>query len=461
MSRPDLVIVSNRGPLSFSIGDDGHAVARRGGGGLVSTLGPVVAGARATWVAAAITDADRQASGAGVVEAEGFRLRSLAIEAEAYRQFYDVIANSTLWFMHHHLFDLARRPHIDHRWRTSWSAFVDVNRTFAEAVADEAADGATVVVHDYQLPLVGAGLAELRPDLRTCHFHHTPFADPDALAVLPDDVAATLVAGMAAHGACGFHSARWARSFEASCRAVLGRVPTTFVSPAAVGVDDLRAVATGEECRAEAETLRELVGDRRVIVRVDRIEPSKNVLRGFRAFEELLVVRPEWRERVVFHACIYPSRETLPDYLAYRAEVETLVARINTTWSTPDWTPILLDTSDVFARSLAALGCYDVLLVNPVRDGLNLVALEGSVINRTDGVLVLSREAGVFDQLGEDALAVNPFDIAATAEALHQALTMDGSERSARAGRLRSTAERRRPREWLADQVDHARAPSV
>jgi trehalose 6-phosphate synthase len=460
MGHQDLVIVSNRGPLSFVPGPDGTPVPRRGAGGLVSSLGPAVAGTGATWVAAAISDTDRQAAAAGVVEAEGFRFRSLVIEPERYRQFYDTIANATLWFVNHSLFDLPRRPLFDRHWHEAWSTYVDVNHAFAGVVADDAPDGATVLVHDYHLTLVGAELVRLRPDLRTAYFHHTPFCDPSGLRVLPDKVATQLLQGMAGSGACGFHSPRWSTAFEACAASVLGAAPPTFVAPAAVDVEDLTAQARSAECKQELAALEQQVGDRHVIVRVDRLELSKNLVRGFLAYEGLLEAHPRWRERVVFAAFLYPSRDGLPEYLAYRTQVENLVARINDRWSTPSWTPILLDVSDSFHRSLAALCRYDVLLVNPVRDGLNLVACEGPVVNRRDGVLALSPEAGAWDRLGQAALAVHPFDVTAAAATLAEALAMDGEARAARATVLRDTVARTTPRLWLEQQLAAARAHS-
>ncbi len=194
-------------------------------------------------------------------------------------------------------------------------------------------------------------------------------------------------------------------------------------------------------------------GDRRVIVRVDRMELSKNLLRGFWAFEELLEQEPAHRERVVFVALAYPTRQGLAEYLAYQDEVETTVARINERWGTPGWTPVVLEVEDDYPRSLAALTRYDVLLVNPVRDGLNLVAMEGPVINTRDGVLALSREAGAFDQLAGGALEVNPFDVTGTATVLARALALGPEERAARAAALRTAILARRPADWLDDQL--------
>jgi trehalose 6-phosphate synthase len=441
--------------LSFGRGPAGELTARRGAGGLVSSLGPLVEGTGAMWVAAAMSEADREAAAGGVVEAEGFRFRSLAIDADTYRMAYDVVSNATLWFLSHRLFDLSRRPRIDRRWREAWEAYRSVNHTFARAVIDEAPEKATVLVQDYHLSLVGTWLAQERPDLRAVHFTHTPFCDPVDLRVLPAAVAEELLGGLASHTACGFHTQRWADAFEACCTEVLGTRPRTFVAPLAPDHDNIAAVAASPECREASVAFDERVGESRVILRVDRIELSKNLLRGFLAFEELLRSRPEWVGRVVFAAFVYPSREGLPEYLAYRQEVESLARRINDTWSTPGWTPVLLDTSDNYVASVAALMRYDVLLVNPIRDGLNLVAKEGPLVNRRDGVLALSREAGAWQELGvpDGALEVNPFDVAGTADVLAAALSMSDSERALHAMTVRTCAAKRTPRDWLDDQL--------
>ncbi|HUF34113.1 MAG TPA: trehalose-6-phosphate synthase [Acidimicrobiales bacterium] len=452
---PPVVIVSNRGPVSFALDDGGGLVTRRAGGGLATALGAAVAGTGATWIAAALSEADRVAAAEGTVDAEGFRLRSLVVDEDRYRAYYDVVSNATLWFLHHGLWDSPRRPRFDRRWREAWTAYREVNHAFADAVADEAADGATVLVHDYHLSLVGARLAERRPDLATVHFNHTPFCGADAIRALPDGVAEELLLGLAGHAACGFHNQRWASAFEACCEEVLGSVPTrTFVAPAAADPDDIGGVAGGDACARALAELDEQVGDRALIVRVDRIELSKNLLRGFHAFDDLLREHPEWRERVVFAAFVYPSREGLPEYLAYRQEVEGLIRAINERWSTPGWIPVLYDPEDDFPRSVAALRRYDVLLVNPVRDGLNLVAKEGPLVNEHHGVLALSRESGVWAEMAGAALGLNPFDVAGTSDVLHEALTMTAGQRRDHAAAVRAVAAAGTPADWYARQLD-------
>jgi trehalose 6-phosphate synthase len=451
VGHPDLVIASNRGPVSFRRDDGGKLVAQRGAGGLVSSLGPLVEGTGATWVAAAMSDEDREAAQAGAFDAEGFRLRSLEIDPGLFAQAYNVISNATLWFVHHALYDLPRRPVFDRRWREAWAGYQEVNRRFAEAVAEEAPEGGTALVQDYHLSLVPALLKARRPDLRCVHFSHTPFAEPGLLRVLP--VAEELLQGMAAAAACGFHARRWAANFEDCCRTVLGQAPPTFTSPIIPDPADITSVAESPECAAEQAWLDEHVGDRRLIVRVDRIELSKNIVRGFLAYDLLLEERPEWLEKVAFAALVYPSRQSLIEYQAYRQEVEAAVERINNKWATPGWTPIVLDPTDNFPRSVAALRRYDVLLVNPVRDGLNLVAKEGPLVNEVDGVVALSREAGVWDELASCALGLNPFDIAETADVLAQGLTMAPEERARRSADLRAAVLSRSPQDWLDDQL--------
>jgi trehalose 6-phosphate synthase len=316
-----------------------------------------------------------------------------------------------------------------------------------------------VLVQDYHFALVGTWLAQERPDLRAVHFTHIPFCDPNQLRVLPTTVAEELLVGMSSHQSCGFHAGRWARNFAACCKEVLGFEPATFVSPLSPDHEDIQGTADSPACSDELARLNERLGDRKLIVRVDRIELSKNLLRGFWAFDELLRTRPEWRERVVFAALVYPSREGLPEYLAYRHEVEAVARLLNERWATPSWEPVLLDASDNFPASVAALRRYDVLLVNPVRDGLNLVAKEGALLNEHDGVVVLSREAGVWEELGPASITVNPFDVSGTAAALHEALTTEAPERAAKARHARELAGRRRPHHWLNDQLKAADRP--
>jgi len=427
----------------------------------VSALAPLLTDREdATWIAAALGEGDRQVAATGPTRIDGGpRLHLLALDPDLHRMHYDVVSNAVLWFLLHGLFDLPRRPRLDRRFREAWDAYVAVNTAFADAVAEIADDAEAVLVHDYQLALVPQLLRERRPDLGIVHFMHTPFCDSNEIRVLPTDVAGRLCASLAS-GPVGFHTTRWATAFEHASRVALGApgVPTS-VFTASFGPDPtvLAAEARRPEVRAHLSRLDEVLGDRKVIVRADRIELSKNIVRGFLAFDALLEDHPEWRGRVTFAAMCNPSRESLVEYLAYRQEVEHVVAQVNERWGRGDWTPILFDARDDHARSLAAFVRADVLLVNPLRDGLNLVAFEGPLLNERDAVLCLSQEAGASELLGDGALAVHPFDISQTAATLARALAMPPAERTSRAALVREAASAHPPQRWLEVLLTHAR----
>ncbi len=454
-----MIVVTHRGPYRFDRDDDGNLVAHRGAGGIVSALSPLLADkSQTTWVAAAMSADDGIAQQQGITGDLDIRVRLLDLEPSIHRMHYEVVSNGVLWFLHHGIYDRIRRPRFDLRFRDAWDAFVAVNQTFTDALAEQAADHEIVLVQDFQLALVPGQLRALRPDLRIVHFTHTPFAGPDDFSLLPTDIGADICRSLAS-GPAGFHTNRWAEAFRLSARAALGpraAVPPPFAASLGPDVAALEEVAGSAETRSAATALADLVGDRLVIARTDRIEPTKNIVRGFHAYDRLLEARPGLRGRVVFVAMVYPSRQGLADYLAYENEVEQIVARVNDRWATRDWLPIILDDRDDFARSIAGMQRYDVLLVNALRDGLNLVAKEGPVVNRRDGVLCLSPEAGAYEELKSAATAVHPYDIEQNAGALDDALSMPLDERASRATKLRALAIMRSPADWLADLVRHA-----
>ncbi|MCU1452461.1 MAG: Alpha,alpha-trehalose-phosphate synthase [Acidimicrobiales bacterium] len=456
MADRPTVIVSNRGPVSFTRGEDGRLAARRGAGGLVSGIGPLVRDTDTVWIAAAMSEADQEAASAGVVEAAGFRVRLLGFDPDTWHAHYNEVCNEALWFAHHGLWDPVYEPAWPAGWTTEhpWPAHRAVNAAFADAVAAEAPRDAIVLVQDYHLCLLAPRLREVRPDLALVHFAHTPFAPPHWLAMLPEAARTELLNGLAAHHACGFHTQDWADDFVASL-ATIGASTHAFVAPLGPDVHDILAVAGSEACATAHAALSETVGDRQLIARVDRIELSKNLLRGFDAYEALLA-DSRHHDRVVFAASVYPSRQGVAAYDRYRQAVERRVEEINARFGSATWTPILYDATDNFPRSIALLRRCDVLLVNPVRDGLNLVAKEGAVVNERDAVLVLSTQAGAWAELGDAAFGVNPFDVGQTAQQLAAALAADPAERRDRFSRWKAAALRRTPADWLHRQREAA-----
>ncbi|MFI6880494.1 trehalose-6-phosphate synthase [Streptomyces sp. NPDC050400] len=446
----EVLVASNRGPVSYAVGDDGSIETKRGGGGLVSALSVVD---DKLWVCAALDDGDREAVRRGVAEPG---VRMLDIDPAVHADAYNGIANSVLWFVHHMLYQTPLEPSFGPEFRRQWASYEAYNRAFAEALAEEAAPGATVVVQDYHLALVPGMLRALRDDLRIGHFSHTPWAPVDYFRMLPDDIAEQLLTGMLGADRLAFLTRRWADAFTECCTRILGGTSGTRIGVHGLGADAdfLRERSRAADVAERLAALREQVGPgRKVIVRVDRTELSKNIVRGLRAYELLLETRPEWREKVVHVAFAYPSRQDLAVYRAYTEEVSRVAEAINSRFGTAGWTPVVLHVKDDFARSLAAYRLADVALVNPVRDGMNLVAKEVPVVSDDGCVLVLSREAGAYEELGEDALVVNPYDVSGTSAALGAALGMAEGERAERTKRLAAAGTALPPGQWFLDQL--------
>ncbi|MFE6894918.1 trehalose-6-phosphate synthase [Streptomyces sp. NPDC057694] len=446
----EVLVASNRGPVSYVVGDDGSIETKRGGGGLVSALSVVE---DKLWVCAALDDGDRAAVRQGISEPG---VRMLDIDADVHADAYNGIANSVLWFVHHMLYQTPLEPSFGPEFRRQWASYEAYNRAFAEALAEEAAPDATVIVQDYHLALVPGMLRELREDLRIGHFSHTPWAPVDYFRMLPDDIAEQLLRGMLGADRLAFLTRRWADAFTECCTRIIGGTSGTRIGVHGLGADAdfLRERSHRADVEERLAALREQIGPgRKAVVRVDRTELSKNIVRGLRAYELLLETHPEWREKVVHVAFAYPSRQDLAVYRDYTAEVSRVADAVNARFGTEGWTPVVLHVKDDFARSLAAYRLADVALVNPIRDGMNLVAKEVPVVSDDGCVLVLSREAGAFEELGEDALVVNPYDISATASALADALTMPSDERAERTKRLSAAATALPPGAWFLDQL--------
>jgi len=478
-----VLVASNRGPVSYQVGADGTLVGRRGGGGLVagmtSGLAAVAAQADVTWICAALSDGDRVAARSldapvGDPEDPGeVRVRMLDIPPETFDRAYNNVANSILWFTHHMLFDTPNQPQFGFEFRRDWDSYLAYNQAFADALAHEAAADPAgrirVLVQDYHLSLVPRLLREklgAAADVGIAHFSHTPWAPLDYYRMLPRQVGQALLDGILAADHVGFHAQCWADAFLDCCAQFLGaevspagrvihagHVTEVAVHPLGVDVPELRARAQEDDVRAHVSALSQAADSRRLIVRVDRTELSKNIVRGLAAYRELLATRPQWHGRVVHLAFAYPSRSAVPQYRAYIDQMAGIAGQISEEFRTPDWNPLVLEVKDDYARSLAACTLADVLLVNPIRDGMNLVAQEGPVLSERGCALVLSREAGAAATLGDDALLVNPYDVSETAEALHQALSMPDSERRRRSDALAATAAACPPARWLGDQL--------
>jgi trehalose 6-phosphate synthase len=438
--REPLVVVSNRGPVGFRHGADGSLDAVRGAGGLVTALRPLVDRNDVTWVASAMSDADREVAASGrrterSAAGSEFSLRLVAHDPEVYGRFYGVVANPVLWFVQHGLWNLKRDPGAD--LSVPWEhGYVEANRALADAAVAELdrVPDAPVFVHDYHLYLVPAFVRAARPRARIAHFTHIPWVGPDDWTVLPPEIARAVHEGLLACDSIGFHTEHWRAAFVESCEALLGRGADaerlSHANPIAVDAEEFAALARDVRVGSRRAAL---IGERPeiLVLRVDRVDPSKNAVRGFEAFARLLERDPALRGRVRLLALLDPSREEIAEYVEYRREIERTAAAVNERFGRPVWEPVSLVVRDDFLASIAAYIEYDVLLVNPVMDGLNLVAKEAPLVNDRDGVLVLSRQAGAFDELERWVVAVDPLDVEEQAAALELAIGLPPSERRA------------------------------
>jgi trehalose 6-phosphate synthase len=472
-SGAELVLVSNRGPVTYE--EDGSV--KRGTGGLVTALTGLASHRDAIWIASAMTpqDVERAEEAGGrpfAVEAPHggeFRVRFVASDDDAYDRFYSIFANPMLWFIQHYLWDISNAPDIRrHEVEAFTQGYNVVNDDLAQAVLQEidGQDEPLVMVHDYHLYTLPGMLRRERPDIFLHHFIHIPWTQPDAWRVLPTDIRNEIYDGVLANDIVGFHTQSYRRNFLQCCRELLGlevdfehgtvavgdRVVWVRAYPLPIDYEATREVARRDRVAEFEETVLRRRRDYSIL-RVDRADLSKNVLRGFTAFDIFLEEHPEFRERITFTAQLMPSRTDVAEYAEYLERIEALVAVVNHRHGTPDWMPIDLKLRDDLDEAVAAYKHYDVMMVNAMFDGMNLVAKEGPLVNERDGVSILSENTGAHEELGEYALSVNPFDVQELADVIFTALTMPADERRRRAEGLKAIVTSRDPGDWIDDQI--------
>jgi trehalose 6-phosphate synthase len=474
--RRKLIVVSNRGPVAYTR-EDGRRVARRGGGGLVTALRSLLAEHDVTWIASAMTHEDRavaaEAGGDALEERsrEGapYRCRLVAHDESAYDWYYNVISNPTLWFLQHYLWNLAYAPSHDPGLHHAWEeGYVAVNAGFADAVLAEleAEPESAVFFHDYHLYLAPRLVRERRPETALVHFVHIPWPQPDYWHLLPSPIRRAIHDGLLACDLVGFHTTRWRKNFLRSCVDIMGadcdfedgtvaydgRMTHVGARPLSIDAAEFDELAVSDTVLALEQRLAASRPEF-LVLRVDRTDPSKNVVRGFRAFELFLDAHPELHGRVSLLALLDPSRQDIPEYAEYLGAIQRAARLVNDRFQREGWTPVDLRIEDNFAETVAAYKQFDVLLVNAIFDGLNLVAKEAPLVNERDGVLVLSENAGSHEELGRWALSVNPFDVEGQAAAIYEGLTMAADERRARLDAIRDHVRGHDVAEWLAGQL--------
>lgn len=486
LSHVRLITASNRGPVEFTHEPDGTFTTRRGTGGVVTAISAIGRYTDAIWIASAMTEGDRARAlladdlGEEVIAPPDtdFRLRFVVSDPDAYDGYYNRIANPLLWFLQHYLWDTPRAPDIDFgTWAAWYDGYVVVNEEFADEilrVADASAHPPLVMLQDYHLYLVPGQLRAARPDMILQQFVHIPWPDPDYWRLIPGEMRRAICESLLANDIVGFQTPGHARSFMYTCEANLDGVDigyrsgmvtyrgrTTWVRdyPISIDIDAVLKVADSEDARRHEEHVKGFLNDY-TLVRVDRAEPSKNIVRGFLAYDRMLEEHPELIGHVNFLAFLVPSRLEVAEYVDYLDDINTVVGRISTKYANVAetdgvaWQPIHVFIGDDYPRALSAMKHYDALLVNPIFDGMNLVAKEGALLNERDGVLVLSEGAGAFQQLGAHALSVAPTDIEGTARALYTALTMPHEQRAEHARALRRLVIEQDILTWIYRQLE-------
>jgi trehalose 6-phosphate synthase len=480
---PLIVITSNRGPFSFEAREDGSYRVRRGSGGLVTALSALAQKHDVLWVASAMSDDDRQWAAAHrdqIEEVEEIYLKLVNHNEEQYQKYYNIISNPLLWFIQHQLWDIPRSPTITRQTWDAWeNGYRPINKGFAETIASSLAEQdphrpVIIFVQDYHLYLVPHYLREIVGDrVQIQPFIHIPWPGPDAWRILPADIRTPMLASLLQSNRVGFQTEKDAFNFVQTCRFYLpgahshgsrksieyrGRLVEANAYPISVDVEKVKELAAEPQTQLLKSQLINFISDRRLILRVDRIEPSKNILRGLEAYRTLLEVHPEHRGKVQMLALLVPSRMEVDEYQDYLQQIMAQAGMINAEFSDAFWEPVRIVVGDNYHRAIGAMQFYDVLLVNPIADGMNLVAKEGVLVNQRDGVLLLSEHAGAFYELGQHALTVSSFDVYGTAQAMNHALTMPAVERQERAEALRAIVEKADVRRWFYDQLEDALA---
>ncbi len=481
LSGRSLIIVSNRGPVGFSTAEDGSVQQHRSGGGLVTALLGLAQNLDITWIATALDDLEK-AWGRGQLSLDDsgrdIDMHLVPLDQDVYDGFYNTISNPLLWFLQHSMWDFVSSPTIT---RDTWQAwdkgYVAANRQLALAVAEhvKSTPGRTLVMlqdyHLYLLPRMLRGMLKKHrrsEQLTLTHFVHIPWPGPEELRILPSGMRQEILEGLTAVDVLGFQTHEDCLNF---LRSVESHLPRAYVSykhrriwyrnhttmvrdfPISIDVTALKNLSTSDETVSQKKELVELAKDQQLILRVDRTEPSKNIVRGFQAFAEMLDLHPEHRGKVKFLALLVPSRLDVEEYRNYHDEIMAAAGWVNSRYGTSDWEPIRVILGENYPRAVGALQIYDVLLVNSIADGMNLVAKEGPVVNQKNGVLVLSETTGASHQLETGAIVISPCDVYGTAEALHQALTMEAFERQVRAARLSKLVEENDINAWFCNQI--------
>ena len=478
-SQRPLILVSNRGPVEHQMSGDGWPEARRGSGSGVTAFTSLAQKFEFTWVASAMGEGDRVVSENGQgphikspLPGHEINLRYVVTPRRVYHKYYNILCNPLLWFLQHYMWNPPYNPNVDAAVHDAWeSGYIPVNQAFANAVISEAQalEQAPIVIgHDYHLYLMPEFVRKEVPEAVIQHFVHIPWPTPQYWHMIPDYIIRRICESLCTTDLLGFQTIGDVRCFLDTVEEFVpdvtvdrtshtvarnGRTTSVKVYPISINVEEVQRIANTPRALDYENRLSADTGDV-TIVRIDRAEPNKNIVRGFRAYELMLTRYPELKGKVKFLAFLVPSRTHIRQYQRYMDEIQQVIQQINNNHGTDDWQPIVPFIENNYTQAIAGMKLYDVLLVNTIIEGMNLVAKEGPVVNNRDGVLVLSHSSGVYQQLSDGAISVSPTDIEGTMEALHQAITMSAEDRKSRAARMLNSVCREDINHWLYQQMN-------
>lgn len=473
----NLIVVSNRGPAEFKKEND-ELVMKRGAGGLVSTLMPLLESLQGVWIASAMTleDAEvaRQYPHHRVPipqEDPDFWISFVLADKEEYKDYYSVISNPLLWFIQHYMWNTPYTPDIDDKTHKAWEkGYVYLNQKFADKVLEEAKRNKNeplIMLQDYHLYICPSYIREKQKDLFLSQFIHIPWPQPEYFNILPDYMKKAILEGLLSNNILGFHIKRYADNFLLTCNdysfevdfkdsIVYHKENPTYVRnyPISVDYDGIKNLADSADVKKKEELIKKIKGDKYLFYRTDRTDLSKNIIRGFKAYDLFLEKHPELKGEVQFLVTGKPSRQQIKNYTDYFDSIKDIIDHINSKHGDNDWKPIESIFKADYPLVVAAFKNYDCMIVNPIADGMNIVPKEASVVNQNKGTVILSKTAGSYEELKDHVIAVNPFDISQTADAYYAALNQDPQRKIYHWKALQEIAANRSIYDWISEQFE-------
>ena len=476
----NLIVASNRGPVEFFL-RNGKIEMKRGAGGLVSTLLPFMSEVNGTWVASAMTEGDREVAGKYKKclvpipeENPEFCVSLVGVDPEIYKDYYSVISNPLIWFVQHYMWDTPYVPVIDDKIHKAWhDSYVFVNKVFAERIIEEAKNSEKhplIMLQDYHLYTCPRFIREKLEDTFLSHFIHIPWPQSEYFSILPEYMQDSIVKGLLSNDIIGFHLEKYARNFLYTAEPYVDKVDydnylihhdgrVTYVKHYPISVDDKKLLenAKTSEVLKKEELIKKIKGKCFLIYRTDRADLSKNIIRGFMAYELFLEKHPEFHGKVKFLSTGMPTRQQIKQYCDYKDETYRIIDSINERFTKGGWKPIEQIFKADYSLVTAAFKHYDCLLVNPIVDGMNIVAKEGPIVNENNGILIMSNGAGSYEELKDNSIIINAYDITQTADAIYRAISMSIEERTRLIKGLKKTVHERNVYIWMQDQFNDFR----